>query len=406
MTRRPRIKVLFPYSDGETIGGSHRSSLMLIAKLDRDLFDPVVLLHGVPGAVGRHIESLGLQTLRLRTPPVMAGRLKRGADDASFGRYLLQSVPALVRLLRREQIDIVHTNDGGMHVSWALPTKLAGARLVWHHRQSPDAKGVNLVAPILADRILSVSEFSRPARPILPVARRFEVIRSPFELSPDLPDRAAARAALLTEIGARPEAILIGYFGALTRRKRPEHFVRVIQALRHAMPERDFHGLIFGSEPIKGLGIQAECKALAEELGIARRVHLMGHRSSVEVLMAAVDVVSITALEEPFGRTLIEAMHVGTPVVATRHGGNPEAITDEDTGFLVDHEAPEAFVPAIRRLLDDPQLRHEITGRAATFARGLTVDAHVAKVSAVYRDLVSKGRDPLDAVSGANEGAS
>lgn len=383
-----RIRVLFPYADGETIGGSHTSSLTLAAQLDRSAFSPIVLLHGKQGALGRHVEELGLQTIRLEFPRVLAGRLKRAKGHASLTQYLLRTVPSLVGLLRREQIDIVHTNDGGMHASWALPTKMAGARFIWHHRQAPDARGINFIAPIFADRILSVSEFSRPSRPILPVANRFEVVRSPFNLSPDLPDRDAARSALLTEIGAPPNAALIGYFGALTPRKRPDHFVRVVHELRAAMPGRPVHGVVFGTEPVAGLGVEAQCRNLIDELELAGHLHLMGHRTPVEPFMAAVDVLAVTALDEPFGRTLIEAMHVRTPVVATRHGGNPEAIVGGQSGFLVDPSDPAAFVPAIQQVLDDVETRGRITVAAARFAGALTIDAHVAQVSAIYRKLV------------------
>lgn len=388
MGTHERIRVLFPYADGETIGGSHTSSLMLAAQLDRSAFSPIVLLHGTKGALGRHVEELGLQTIKLEFPPVLAGRLKRTADHASFTKYLLRTVPSLVRLLRREKIDIVHTNDGGMHASWALPTKIAGARFIWHHRQAPDARGINFIAPAFADRIISVSEFSRPLHPILPVSNRFEVVRSPFDLSPDSPDRDAARSALLTEIGAPPNAALIGYFGALTLRKRPDHFIRVVNELRAAMPGHPVHGVVFGTEPVTGLGVEAQCQNLIDELKLAGHLHLMGHRTPIEPYMAAVDVLAVTALNEPFGRTLIEAMHVGTPVVATRHGGNPEAIVGGHSGFLVDPFDPAEFVPAIQQLLDDVETRRRITSAAARFSGALTINAHVAQVSAIYLNLV------------------
>ena len=59
----------------------------------------------------------------------------------------------------------------------------------------------------------------------------------------------------------------------------------------------------------------------------------------------------VTARGEPFGRTLIEAMHLGTPVIATRHGGNPEAIEDGRNGFLVDPDDPDD--PLLDRLSAD-----------------------------------------------------
>jgi glycosyltransferase involved in cell wall biosynthesis len=383
-----RIRVLFPYADGDTLGGSYTSSLALAAGLDRREFLPIVLLHGAPGALGRHVEGLELKTLRLEHLPIMAGRLKRRKDDASFLRYLLCAVPSLVRVIRQEQIDIVHTNDGGMHANWALPIKIAGARHVWHHRQLPDARGANLLAPLLADRILAVSHFSRPERPIRDITDRFNVVRSPFDPPRQFPDKSECRKALLQEIGAPSDAVLIGFFGALSPRKRADHFIRVVAEVRDALPERHVHGVIFGEEEIAGSGVYSACQALSEELGLQGQIHMMGYRSPVEPLIAAVDVHAVTALNEPFGRTLIEAMQLETPVVATRHGGNTEAIIDGETGYLVDPDLPSAFVPPIMCLMRNPATQSEITRNAKVFARGLTTEVHVEKVSAIYRQLV------------------
>ena len=385
-----RIRVLFPYVGDDPVGGSHVSSLALVAWLDRRLVTPVILVHGAPAELGRYLATLGLEHRRLDGPGVLAAQYKERSDAPGPAAYLFRTLPALVRFLRQERIDIVHTNDGGMHVTWALPARLAGARHVWHHRQSPEARGANLVAPLLADRILSVSRFARPSRPIRDISARFEVLHSPFELPSPHPDRAEAGRALRAEIGARPEAILLGYFGALIARKRPDHFVRVVAAVRAAAGGRPVHGVVFGKEEIAGAGIAAACHDLAGSLGIAERLHMMGHRSPVEPLIAGVDVLAVTALDEPFGRTLIEAMLIGTPVVATRHGGNPEAIVDGETGFLVDPAEPEAFVAPILRLAEETELRRRIAVAAQRFARTLSTEAHVARVTQIYRELASR----------------
>lgn len=384
------IRVLFPYADTDALGGSHISSLKLAAGLDGNGCSPKVLLHGPPAALSRHLDAMGLDYERLERPGVLAGRLKRRRGDQSVSGYLFRTIPVLTKLLRREAIDIVHTNDGSMHANWALPAKLAGAQHVWHHRQLPDARGANYLAPLVANCILSVSKFAQPAHPIRDITRRLEVVRSPFNLPVELPDRSECRAALLAEIGAPSDALLLGFFGALSPRKRPDHFVKVVREVCSAMPRRPVHGLIFGREEIAETSLRDASRALAERLGISKHLHMMGHRSPAEPFMAAVDVMIVTALNEPFGRTLIEAMNLRTPVVATRHGGNPEAIVDGVSGFLVDPHRPEAFLPPIERLVSNPEERLSITEEAARFAAGLSTEAHVARVTAIYEELMEQ----------------
>jgi glycosyltransferase involved in cell wall biosynthesis len=248
---------------------------------------------------------------------------------------------------------------------------------------------VNAIAPLLANHIVTVSNFSRPRRPILPISRRLSVVHSPFDRDVVVPDRAASRAALIREIGCAPETRLLGYFGTLVDRKRPVTFVDAVHAFIQRHPEIPVAGLIFGQPIIDGPRLDETVRARAKELGIADRIHLMGFRQPVEPLMGGVDVLLVPAVREPFGRTLIEAMLLGTPVVATADGGNIEAIEHGVTGFLVKADDPDAFTEPLFRLLTDPESWQRISEVARLRAKSdYSVETHIAKITAIYRVLL------------------
>lgn len=385
------IRVFFPYVGGDQIGGSHISSLSLVAALDRARFEPIIALHRESGDLGEYISSLGLDYQLITEPCIIAPSYSRSDSDASLPKYLTRSVPRFVRILKELNIDIVTTNDGRMHANWALPARLAGTRFVWYHRQGPDASGINKIAPIFANKILSVSEFARPIKPIRPIDDRFEVVRSPFDFSSDPPEHSTCHAALCSELGLPENAVLLGYFGLLNTRKRPDHFVRAVAEISAAIPDRPVHGVVFGQEETADIGLADTCHDLARTLGITEQVRLMGHRSPIAEAMAGVDALLVTALGEPFGRTLIEAMHLGTPVVATNHGGNPEAIENGRSGFLVDPYDPSAFVDPVRQLLESPDLKKSVTAAARdNVHQSMSRDVHVARVSSIYESLVKR----------------
>lgn len=381
------VKVLFPFAGDTVLGGSHISAMQLAAGLDRARYRPLVLLHFRDGVVGDHARSLGLDCQVLPDIPLLGARQGPGGGTGLAG-YLWRSLPALVRVIRASGAGIVHTQDGRMHANWAPATRLAGRRHVWHHRQDPGAFGVNRIAPLLADRIISVSDFSRPSHPLRPLGDRLQVVRSPFDTGIARPDRAACHAELAAEIGAPADAVLLGYFGLLNARKRPVHFVEAVAAIRDALPGRAVHGLIFGQPERAADGLDAACRQRARDLGLADRLHLMGFRAPIDRAMAGVDATLVTALGEPFGRTLIEAMCLGTPVVATRHGGNPEAIEDGVTGFLVDPADPAAFVAPVLRLLSDPEGTARLTRAAREAVIGtFGTEAHVTRIMEIYDSL-------------------
>lgn len=383
------ITVLFPYSDQGVVGGSHVSSLGLVKGLDRAEFAPRVICHSHEGAVPDYIRSLGLEFDVIPDAPVMSPSYGKRTGDASLMTYAIKTFPAIRREIKRINPHIIHTNDGRMNVNWGIAARATGRKLVWHHRQGPEGFGINKIAPLLANRILSVSEFSKPTRPIRNIDDRFTVVRSPFEFAEPAPNRAQSRADLLAELSLPKDTFLLAYFGTLNARKRPLEFVRAVAEVIKAQPGCPVHGLIFGKDELETTHFDKQCAAEGRELGIEGQLHMMGHRSPAAQYMSAVDALLVTAHSEPFGRTLIEAMYYGTPVIATRHGGNIEAIEDGVTGFLVDPDPPEAFVEPVLTLIRDPAQYARIAGAAHSYAReNYGLDVHVKRVSAVYKELV------------------
>lgn len=310
------------------------------------------------------------------------------AGDVGLARYAARTLPRMMRLLRRIDPDIVHSNEGRIHTSWALPTRLSGRKHLWHHRQDPRAFGVNKLAPLLSHAIVSVSYFSRPAAPVRPIDGKFSVVRSPFDFPAEIPDKRAARQAILDELSLPGDAVLLGWFGTLTERKKPIRFIEAVAEIQRHLPGRPVHGLMFGGTPGAHSTLDRDCARAAAGRGMAGAIHMMGFRSPIAPYMAGVDVKLVTALNEPFGRTLIESMHLGTPVVATRHGGNVEAIEDGVTGFLVEPETPSAFVAPVLRLLQDPACHDAIVAAArrdvlSKYGR----DIHLREICAIYDRL-------------------
>jgi glycosyltransferase involved in cell wall biosynthesis len=386
-----RQKLLFPYVGGNDLGGSHISSLKLIRMLqDIDEFEPIIGLHRPRGRLAAYIREQGLEFVPLPAAgDLLEPRTRRRNGWLGGGfAYVRKTLPALLRFIAENNISIVHTNDGRMHASWALPTALSRASHVWHHRGDPEGIGINMIAPVLADWIITVSRFAKPRRPVRPIDHKWSVVHSPFDANSQV-DRGAARAALLAELGVPPGTRFLAYVGELHKRKRPVHFVDAVADYIEAHPEVPVMGLIFGVVPDGFPALDRAARDRAAERGIPDRVRLLGFRSPIEPYMAALDLLLVPALKEPFGRTLIEAMLLGTVVVATNHGGNPEAIINGETGYLVDPDDSRAFVGPIHRMLSDPAALEHIRDAALAHARSIyRPENHLRGVLDVYRYLL------------------
>lgn len=385
------IVVAFPFI-GDELGGSHISAISLIAEIDAREVSPLILLHREGELLAEYLKQRGIPYLIAPECPILSPSRRAPRSNPIFtGIDYLASVPGLVRFLRKQGVDVVHTNDGRMHATWALPARLSGARLLWHHRGDPTAQGANMLAPLLANQIVTVSNFAQPRWPILPIKRRIRVIHSPFDHPPSIPDRQECRMAMVRELGIPDDVRFVGYFGGLIERKRPLLFVEVIAEYSRRHPEIALHGLLFGKPEAGGPPLDEDVRRLAEERGVSDRVHVMGFRAPVSPYMCAVDALLVPAVNEPFGRTLVEAMLLGTPVIATNHGGNPEAIRDGENGLLVAPEDAGAFITPLHRLLTDGTEWHRISehARAQALVRYGT-HAHVSGITNIYKEMVGR----------------
>ena len=101
-------------------------------------------------------------------------------------------------------------------------------------------------------------------------------------------------------------------------------------------------------------GIRNNLVKLAQKLGIVNHIIFLDRRDDISELMAASDISVLPSHEEGFSNVVLESMAAGLPVVATRVGGNPEAIIDGETGWLVPPKLPEKLGMKIVDLLNDP----------------------------------------------------
>jgi glycosyltransferase involved in cell wall biosynthesis len=385
-------RICFPFGGG-AVGGSHISAIKLIQGLDRTRFTPLIVLHYGDGQLGQLLRSEGLDYIILSERRFFGE--SRGVPQSGGATSFLSTCVdqwRLARFLKGHGVKIVHSNEGAMHISWALPARLAGAKLLWHHRGMPDARGVRFLAPVIADRIVGVSQFAlSKVRRGQRTARKTAVVYSPFDTDADPIDQAEAHRSLIAELGVDPQTRLVGFFGNLVERKRPMLFVETVARMAEKRPSLPFIGLMFGSalEP----GVKDQLMERARALGVSDRLRLMGFRYNSAELMAACDIHAVPAIDEPFGRSLIEAMLLSTPVVAAASGGNLEAIDQGVTGLLSAADDATAMADAILQLLDAPDQAAAIATAALNAAtQRYGADRHVAQISAIYQSLLGSAR--------------
>lgn len=305
----------------------------------------------------------------------------------------------LWHLLRRLRPDIVHTRNLAT-LEGMLPAALAGVPGRVHGEHGRDVHDLDntrrryrwlrrAYRPFVQRYVALSSELDVYLRTAVGVpAARVTRIYNGVDGACFHPP-AGARAPLPPEGFAAPGMMVIGSVGRMETVKDPLNLARAFLLLLERRPHAraNLRLAMVGDGPLR-----MEVEALLHRGGAGDLVWLPGARDDVPVLLRGLDVFVLPSLAEGISNTILEAMASARPVVATRVGGNPELLVEEETGLLVPRGDSAALAEALGRYLDDPALarRHGTAGRRRV-ERAFSLERMVTAYADVYDELL-RGR--------------
>ena len=246
-----------------------------------------------------------------------------------------------------------------------------------------EADAVIAECPQDLDDLVTLYE-ARPERiPVIPCG--FE----PKEFWPI--DRRFARKAL----GLEASEPLVLHLGRLVPRKGVDNVIRGLARLasEHEIAAKLL--IVGGNSDVPDVRLTPEIgrlRGIAESEGIGNRVVFTGRRSRelLKLYYSAADAFVTTPWYEPFGITPLEAMACGTPVIGSNVGGIKYSVVDNETGFLVPPNEPDALAQRLARLCSNRRLAKRLARDAARRAKArFTWRAVARSIAALYEDVES-----------------
>ena len=344
-------------------GGSAENTLLTCQHLADQGWE-VVLAAG-PGKT----EDVGWVTAA-GVPAVIVPSLRRDPHPVADLRAFWQ----LLRLIRRERPDILHTHSakGGVLGRWA--GWLARVPYIVHtphgHVLYGYARGFKnwlylmaerITAPV-TDRLVALSEGERRESVESGIGRadQWVVIPSGVPLGA-IQDRASQAGNLGPGQDSREEPLRIGVVARLEPVKGIDLLIKATPLLlaNSSLAGAPLEILVWGD------GVQrTELMRLIDEEGVAGEVQLEGTTQDVSDFLARLSIYVQPSRNEGMGRALVLAQAHGLPVVASRVCGIPDVVRDGESGILVDAEDPPALAAALERLLLDTELRARFSAAA------------------------------------------
>jgi glycosyltransferase involved in cell wall biosynthesis len=359
---------------GVGLGGAQQVIRHIIA--DREPEFEYVVLASTSGVFHQQIEEAGASVRVVR-------------------RYLPKFDPLwvsrLASAMRREKVDLVHAHLFGDSLHGYLAARRVGLPVILTLHNMIEARtgiqrwgygwllGQPLVPIACAEFVRhSFSEhFGDRAAPI-------RTIQNAVDIPHEQATPSASRQVFENELGIRPDAMILAGVGRMVHQKAFEHMIAAVADLRTANVPVQL--VLFGDGPLR-----SRLESQVRRAGLTEDVIFAGFRSDIRQLMAAIDIVVFSSRQEGLPLVLLEAMAAGRCVVATRVGGIPEAVRDNQEALLVPSDDVDALTKALGRAVLEPALRQRL-GQAARerYLRDFTVDRMVRSYEQLYCEVLER----------------
>lgn len=359
--------------DSFGIGGTELNAVRSIEALDLDRFQVTVFHFHEDGPIRSRYE-----TLRVRMIHLPISRLYTPATAIQGLR--------LVRIIREQEIQIVHTHDVYTNI-FAVPwarifgrCRVIASRRWLYETPRPGLTPLNRWSYRFATLVLANS----PSVAQLLATEEHVPLEKIVVLPNFLEERVFRRigatecAARRKEWGIPEECFVVGIVARLVAVKNHGLLLRALRQLDDGV-----HAVVVGDGPER-----ASLEALAGGLGIQSRVHFLGQVISPVNVHQFFDVSVLCSESEGFPNAVIEALAAERPVIATAVGGIVDVIKDNETGLLVPAQDPEALAEGIRRLRSDADVRKRIAEEGLAQVRARFHESVViARLGALYTNL-------------------
>ena len=369
-------------------GGSPDIVRIICTYLDLGLYE-LTLVIGLtkhPHAKSEEFLNNFRQKIKIVFIPELKREINPVSDLAAFLR--------LYFLFLRQRFDIVHTHTAKAGALGRAAAFLSGGAAIVHTLHGHNfygyfnpflSKVLVMIERFLAcftDRIIALTELEKNdlVRFKAAYSGKIRLIYQGLELEQYTPgdiDKTRVRG----EFNIKPDERIIGMVGRLEPVKGPQYFVEAAQGVVRQFAQARFIVVGEGS-------LRKNLERQVEEAGLRDKFIFTGWRDDNYEIISILDILVLPSLNEAVGIVLLEAQSLGVPVVATKVGGVPEIVKDQETGILVPAGDSQSLEQAINTLLADEHKRKEMGERAAGWVKGkFKAQDMVDEISQLYQEL-------------------
>jgi glycosyltransferase involved in cell wall biosynthesis len=371
------------------LSGVQTVTLEEFKRLDKERFELFVICQG-PGPLSEEVEKIGATCYFV---PDLVRQISPFRDLKAFF--------ALYSLFKRIRPDVVHTHSSKPGVIGRVAAKISGTPVVMHTVHGfafPAARGSvekflyyamewlgsrfcnGVVVLKDDDKAITINDLRVPERSVYLIPNGVDVEKYRPRV---IDERRELRRRIL---GIGDDVVAVGMVGRLWRQKNPECLLKALSLLVDKAISQRLHLFFIGDGELR-----SELERLIKSFNLGDKVTLLGWRTDVPDLLAALDIFVLPSRWEGLSLALLEASSCGLPVVATDIPGNRDAVIDGVDGVLFPMEDSVALAERLFILATSAELRARLgnSGREKIL-RSYRLDSRVEKMGDLYSCLADK----------------
>ncbi len=399
MVNENKIKIAI-VDHSPDLGGAESSIITLLKKMDRSQFDPEAI---VPYR-GRFSEALEAIDVPVTMIPLPMGliRLKRGQLLRSLVLlfiYFFSIHFFILRLslyLKKSRFRLIMTNTVKAHLYGSVAARFCSIPLVWrfHDILSPSdfsplvIRLVGVFGRLFPKRIFAVSKITKDHLIKSGITgQKIEVLFNSLDTQ-----RLGRNAfsSIREEYHLGDEVKLIGCIGRIIPQKGQKVLLSVIPGVIERFPKTFF--LVVGDIFLKQEAYKKELLEMVKRNKMEEKVRLTGFRPDIGNVIRSLDLVIFPSIApEAFPLSIVEAMWLGKPVIASNVGGIGEIIEDGVSGILVEPNRPEQISEKISYLFTHQDICDRIGKQATEAVRKFSADDYVKGLEKAFREAAANG---------------
>jgi glycosyltransferase involved in cell wall biosynthesis len=306
------------------------------------------------------------------------------------GYFDVLALLRLIGLLKRLRIDILQTHDAqtrriGVIAAWLTGIPHVSSLHGWIQNNQIQKLSVVLDKYLIrfSKKVIVMSDAMKREIISAGVSSKKVITLHNAVLLEDYPIRRSS-SKIRTEFHIKDDEKVVAIIGRLSPEKRHDLFLQMASQVVKKNPKVKF--LIVGDGPLI-----VSLKKFVEELNLTNHVIFTGHRTDIIDMYSAIDILVISSDTEGLPNVLLEAFACCKPVVATRVGGIPEILINDQNGFLTEPHDLTGLIDRVLFLLNNTQLAIQmgLNGRKEIENR-LSFKNRTLQLEKCYRDILQK----------------